>query len=100
MFGVAGVDVIGHDDRLNQYSHEFANGLLKHVSCKGLDARAETPHRIMFKSVETVEGSHGAVDSDGCEFILQKEDDRAWRVSQETILPEDELENVIRRGAL
>ena len=54
----------------------------------------------MFKSVETVEGVDGTVNTSGIEFIIQQEDDGAWRVSQERVLPDDELENDIRRGAL
>ena len=54
----------------------------------------------MFKSLETVEGADVTVISSGIEFIIQKEEDGVWRVSQERVLPDDELENDIRRGAL
>jgi ketosteroid isomerase-like protein len=100
VFGVPGFDVIGYDDWLNQCKHEFGNKLLKSVSYKGLNVLAETPAKIMFKSLETVEGSDGTVNTHGIEFIIQKEDDGVWRVSQERVLPEDELENDLRRGAL
>ncbi len=100
VFGVPGFDVIGYDDWFNQCKHEFENRLLKKVSYRGLNVLAETPERVMFKSVETVEGVDGTVNTNGIEFIIQKEDDGNWRVSQERVLPEDELENDIRRGAL
>jgi len=100
VFGVPGFDVIGYDDWYNQCKHEFESGLLKQVNYKGLNVLAETPDRIMFKSMETVEGSDGTVNTSGIEFIIQKEDDGVWRVSQERVLPEDELESDIRRGAL
>ncbi len=100
VFGVPGFDVIGYDDWFNQCKHEFENRLLKKVSYRGLNVLAETPDRVMFKSVETVEGVDGTVNTNGIEFIIQKEDDGNWRVSQERVLPEDELENDIRRGAL
>ena len=100
VFGVPGFDVIGYDDWFNQCKHEFDNRLLKKVSYRGLNVLAETPDRVMFKSVETVEGVDGTVNTNGIEFIIQKEDDGNWRVSQERVLPEDELENDIRRGAL
>ena len=100
VFGVPGFDVIGYDDWFNQCKHEFDHKLLKRVSYKGLNVLAETPDKIMFKSVETVEGSDGTVNSNGIEFIIQKEADGVWRVSQERVLPEDELESDIRRGAL
>ena len=100
VFGVPGFDVIGYDDWFNQCKHEFDNQLLKQVSYKGLNVLAETPDKIMFKSMETVEGSDGTINSNGIEFIIQKEQDGVWRVSQERVLAADELENDIRRGAL
>jgi len=100
VFGVPGFDVIGYDDWFNQCRHEFENKLLKQVSYKGLNVLAETPEKIMFKSLEKVEGADGTVNSNGIEFIIQKEEDGAWRVSQERVLPDDELENDVRRGAL
>lgn len=100
VFGVPGFDVIGYDDWFNQCKHEFGNNLLKRVSYKGLNVLAETPDRVMFKSVETVEANDGTVNTNGIEFIIQKEADGVWRVSQERVLPEHELENDRRRGAL
>ena len=92
--------VPGFDDWFNQCKHEFENRLLKGGSYKGLNVLAETPDKIMFKSVETVEGADGACNTSGIEFILQKEADGVWRVSPERVLPDDELDNDIRRGAL
>jgi hypothetical protein len=92
--------VPGFDDWFNQCKHEFENKLLKQVSYKGLNVLAETPEKIMFKSLGTVEGADGTVNSSGIEFIIQKEEDGVWRVSQERVLPDDELENDIRCGAL
>ena len=83
-----------------QCQHEFDNKLLKRVSYDGLNILAETPERVMFKSIETVEGSDGSINSSGIEFIIQKEEDGQWRVGQERILPEEELESDKRRGVL
>jgi ketosteroid isomerase-like protein len=92
--------VPGFDDWFNPCKHEFENRPLKQVSYEGLDALAETPDKIMFESVETVEGVDGTVNTHGIEFIIQKEDDGNWRVRQERLFPEDELESDMRRGAL
>ncbi len=100
VYGVPGFEVISYDDWHKQCQHEFENKLLKKISYQGLNVLAETPDRIMFKSIETVEGSDGSTNVSGIEFILQKEDDGQWRVSQERILPEDELDSDKRRGAL
>jgi ketosteroid isomerase-like protein len=100
VYGVPDFEVITYDDWYKQCEYEFENKLLKKVSYEGLNVLAETPDRVMFKSLETVEGSDGSVNASGIEFIIQKEEDGQWRVSQERILPEDELENDKRRGAL
>lgn len=100
VYGVPGFEVITYDDWFKQCEYEFENKLLKGVSYQGLNVLAETPERIMFKSIETVEGSDGSTNTNGIEFIIQKEADGQWRVSQERILPDDELENDKRRGAL
>jgi hypothetical protein len=100
VYGVPGFEVITYDDWYKQCAYEFENKLLKGISYQGLNVLAETPERIMFKSIETVNGSDGSSNINGVEFIIQKEEDGQWRVSQERILPEDELENDKRRGAL
>jgi len=100
VYGVPGFEVITYDDWFNQCKHEFENKLLKKVSYEGLNILAQTPERVMFKSLETVEGSDGSINTSGIEFIIQKEEDGQWRVAQERILPEDELESDKRRGAL
>lgn len=100
VYGVPDFEVITYDDWHKQCAYEFENKLLKKVSYQGLNVLAETPERVMFKSIETVEGSDGSVNSSGIEFIIQKEDDGQWRVAQERILPEDELKSDKQRGAL
>jgi hypothetical protein len=95
-----GFDVIGYEDWFDQCQHEFDNKLLKQVIYKGLNVLAETPDKVMFKSIETVEGADGSVNTSGIEFLIQKEEGGEWRVSQERVLPDDELENDVRRGAL
>jgi len=100
VYGVPGFEVITYEDWFSQCEHEFKNKLLKKVSYEGLNILAETPERKMFKSLETVEGSDGSINTSGIEFIIQKEEDGQWRVGQERILPDDELESDKRRGAL
>ena len=100
VYGVPGFEVITYDDWYKQCEYEFENKLLKKVSYEGLNILAQTPERVMFKSLETVEASDGSVNTSGVEFIIQKEADGQWRVSQERILPDDELESDKSRGAL
>jgi hypothetical protein len=98
--GVPGFDVIGYEDRFRQCKHEFDNKLLEQVSCKGLSVPAETTDKIMFKSIETVEGYDGTINTSGIEFIVRQEKDAEWHVSRQRVLPDDELENDVRHGAL
>jgi hypothetical protein len=100
VYGVPDFEVITYDDWFNQCKYEFDNKLLKKVSYQGLNILAQTPDRVMFKSLETVEGSDGSTNTNGVEFIIQKEEDGQWRVGQERILPAEELESDKRRGAL
>ena len=100
VFGVPGFEVIGYQDWYNQCKHEFENKLLMNVSYQGLNILAQTPDKVMFKSIETVEAADGTVNANGIEFIIQKEDDGIWRVSQERVLPAEELESDRRRGML
>ena len=100
VYGVPDFEVITYEDWYKQCKHEFENKLLKKVSYEGLNVLAQTDDRVMFKSLETIEGSDGSVTTSGIEFIIQKEADGQWRVGQERILPEDELDSDKRRGAL
>ena len=100
VYGEPDFEVITYDDWFNQCKYEFENKLLKKVSYQGLNILAQTTDRVMFKSLETVEGSDGSINTSGIEFIIQKEEDGQWRVGQERILPADELESDKRRGAL
>lgn len=100
VFGIPGFEVIGYDDWYNQCQHEFENKLLKRVSYQGLNVLAETPDRIMFKSIETVEATDGSSNVSGIEFIIQREDDGHWRVTQERVLPAEELQSDKQRGVL
>lgn len=98
VFGLPGFQVIGYQDWYNQCQDEFSNKMLKRVSYQGMDVTAETPEKITFKSIETVEGSDGMTNTNNIEFIIHKEDDGQWRVSQERILAKDEPEYDILRG--
>ncbi|MEE8388026.1 MAG: nuclear transport factor 2 family protein [Acidiferrobacterales bacterium] len=90
VFGIPGFEVIGYDDWARQCRHEFDNNILKSVSYGPMKVVAQSPGRVMFKTLETVEANDGTRNCNGIEIIIQKEDDGKWRVLQERILPEDE----------
>jgi hypothetical protein len=92
VYGVPGFDVIGYDDWARQCQYEFDEGLLKQVSYKGLHMVTVTPANILFKTTETVEGTDGTVNRQGVEILIRKEADGKWRVLQERILADNEME--------
>ena len=93
VFGIPGFDVVGYDDWARQCKHEFENNILKQVSYGPMKIVAHAPGRVMFKTMEKVEATDGASNTNGVEIIIQKEDDGKWRVLQERILPEEEIDN-------
>lgn len=92
VYGVPGFDVIGYEDWARQCLHEFDEGLLKCVSYEGLRIVTATPGNVLFKTTETVEGTDGTVNRQGLEILIRKEADGKWRVLQERILAEDEMD--------
>ncbi len=92
VYGVPGFDVIGYDDWARQCQYEFDEGLLKQVSYEGLHMVTVTPANILFKTTETVEGTDGTVNRQGVEILIRKEADGKWRVLQERILADNEME--------
>lgn len=92
VYGVPGYDVIGYDDWARQCKYEFEEGLLKGVTYEGLNVVTMTPGNVLFKTLETVEGTDGTVNRHGLEILIRKETDGKWRVLQERILAENEME--------
>ena len=92
VYGVPGFEVIGYDDWVRQCRHEFDQGLLKQVGYEGLSVVSMTPGNVLFKTTETVEGTDGTINRHGVEILIRKEADGRWRVTQERILPAEEME--------
>lgn len=91
VFGIPGFEEISYNDWFNQCKEEFANKVLKSVSYEGLKILEESPDRVMFQTVETIEGTDGFVKVNELVVVIQEEDDGQWRVVQERVLPEDEF---------
>jgi len=92
VYGVPGFEVIGYDDWARQCEYEFDEGLLKRVSYEGLRVVKATADNILFKTTETVEGTDGTINRQGVEILISREADGKWRVVQERILDEKEME--------
>ena len=92
VYGVPGFDVIGYNDWARQCKHEFDEGILKQVSYEGLRVVTLTPGNVLFKTTETVEGTDGTVNRHVVEILIREETDGKWRIVQERILAEGEME--------
>ena len=90
VFGVPGFEVIGYDDWARQCEHEFAQGILAHVSYSGMKVQAMTPGRVMFKTLETLQTTDGESQTQGVEIVIVQENDGTWRVTQERVLSTEE----------
>lgn len=90
VFGTPGFDVIDYDAWARQSRHEFDQCVLAGVQYRGLKVVVSQPERVMFRTVERVEASDGAVNEHGLEVLLEKEGDGEWRVVQEKILSDEE----------
>jgi hypothetical protein len=97
VYGVPGFEVIGYDDWARQCQYEFDEGILLRVSYEGLHLVTETNGNVLFKTIETVEATDGTVNRQGVEILIRKEADGKWRVLQERILAEDEMQFDNRR---
>jgi ketosteroid isomerase-like protein len=92
VYGVPGFEVINHHDWARQCKHEFEEGLLKRVSYEGLRVVTMAPGKVLFTTTETVEGTDGTINRHDLEILIRKEADGKWRVLQERILADDEME--------
>lgn len=87
VYGVPGFEVINYEDWFNQCKQEFEDKVLKNVSYEGLAVLEQSESRVMFTSLETVEGNDGKINEYAIEFVIQREEDGQWRVNKETVLP-------------
>ncbi len=88
-----GFDVIGYQDWAAQCQHKFSQGLIKQVSYQGLKIINPDGQRIMFKTIETLETTDGHHQVMRIEVIQEKEADDKWHLTQERVLPQDELDH-------
>ena len=90
--GIPDFENIGYEDWANQCKHEFENNIIKSITYQGLKLQAHTDSRIMFKTYESVEATDGSINAQGIEVLLENEEG-TWRVTQERILPPDEVKH-------
>lgn len=90
VFGVPGFESINYDDWFKQCENEFSEKLIKEVSYEGINIIDSTDTVIMFKTIEYIEASE-AKNKNNVLIVISLEDDGKWRVTQERILPDEDL---------
>lgn len=88
--GLPGYENINYEAWYKQCEDEFANNILKSVRYDGLKMLEGTEDRVVFKTLETVEGNDGKINRHGIEVLLEKENDGVWRLVKERVLTEEE----------
>ena len=91
VFGVPGFESISYDDWFKQCENEFSEKLIKAVSYENIDIIDSTESVIMFKTIEHIETKDKTQNATDVVIVITREDDGKWRVTQERILPTDEL---------
>lgn len=91
VFGVPGFETITYDDWFRQCENEFKEKLIKSVSYENIDILDSTESIIMFKTIEHIETKDNSKNTTNVVIAITNEDDGKWRVTQERILPTDEL---------
>ena len=93
VYGIPNYEVISYDDWFNQCKKEFEDKFLLGISYHGLQILAEVPNRVQCIAIEMAKAKDGHENAYCIEFTIQKESDDQWRVVEERILPEAELES-------
>lgn len=110
VYGIPGFETIGYDDWYSQCENEFKEKLIKQVRYVSLKIINSTDTMIMFKTIEHIETIDNTKSATGIKIIITLESDhesdhesddnanKQWRVTQERILSDDELEHDKKHG--
>lgn len=88
--GIPGYKEIGYTEWSAQCEHEFADNILESVIYGEPQMVTDDGERIMFRVFETVTGTDGAVNAQGVEMLIEKEDGNRWRLTRERVLSKEE----------
>ena len=91
VFGVPGFETISYDDWFRQCENEFKEKLIKEVSYENINIIDSNESVIMFKTIEHIETKDKKKNTTNVVIAITRENDGKWRVTQERILPTDDL---------
>lgn len=91
VFGVPGFETISYDDWFRQCENEFKEKLIKEVSYENINIIDSSESVIMFKTIEHIETKDKKKNTTNVVIAITRENDGKWRVTQERILPTDDL---------
>ena len=76
---------------LTETGKNFKEKLIKSVTYENIDIIDSTESVIMFKTIEHIETKDNVKKTTNVVIAITNEDDGKWRVTQERLLPTDEL---------
>ena len=85
VYGVPNQGVLGYKDWYRRRRNEFKNNRLASLSYKNLSIRTITLRRLGFSITEFMQATNGQQIKIDKDIMLEQEQDKQWRVVEETI---------------
>ena len=85
LYGIPNQDVLGYKDWYRRRRNEFNNNRLASLSYNNLNIKTITLRRLGFEVTEIMQASNGQQIQIDKEILLEQEEDKQWRVVEETI---------------
>lgn len=86
VYGIPNHDVLGYKDWYRRRRNEFNNKRLAGLSYNNLNIKTITLRRLGFEVTELMQAANGQQIQIEKQIILEQEEDKQWRVVEETIL--------------
>ena len=85
IYGMPNNEVVSFKEWCKRRKFELSNGLLLSVNYQYIKLTSSTGKRLRFNANETILGNDGKIVILEKSFILELEDDNAWRVIEEKV---------------
>lgn len=85
VYGIPNKDVLGYKDWYRRRRNEFINKRLASLSYSNLNIKTITLRRLGFEITEIMQATNGHQIQLEKEILLEQEEDKQWRVVEETI---------------
>jgi hypothetical protein len=85
IYGIPNQEILGYRDWYQRRRNEFKNDRLASLSYKNLSIRTITLRRLGFSITELMQATNGQQIKIDKDIMLEQEEDKQWRVVEETI---------------